>query len=383
MNYIDVAIKNSKAYFCLDCGKCTANCPISQYNEEFSPRKIINQAVLYNQNQVINNELIWSCLTCQMCSERCPSDVSFSQFIIDVRKEALNKGKLPQCSHGGVIQTVMKMMANPNLKQKRTEWIPKKLKTSKKGDVLYFVGCLPYYDNIFSKDIDVKPLEIGKSTIEILNYLGIEPVILEDERCCGADLLTIGDKENFEKLAKINISLIKESGASTIVTACAECYNILKNIYPSLSKEFKVKVWHISQFINEKLDSFKFKSPSDKKVTYQDPCRLGRYNGVYDEPRNVLTAIPDVELVEMVKNRNNALCCGTNSWINCDANSKQIQVRRLKQAVNTDGSVLITACPKCEIHFKCAMNDENLDKNSRINIKDLTVFFASSLKSGA
>jgi len=383
MNYIDSAIKKSKAYYCLDCGKCTANCPIAQYDEKFSPRKIIDQVILYDPEKVIGNGTIYKCLTCQMCSERCPSDVSFSQFIIDIRKEAFKTGNLPQCSHGGMLHTIMQMMANPNLKQKRMEWIPKKLKTSTKSDVLYFVGCLPYYDNIFGKDFDLTSTNIARSTLTILNHLGIEPVILNDERCCGIDLLTMGDHDNFVKLAEINIKLLRDSGAKTVVTACAECFNTLKYLYPEVSKDFKMEVKHISQFMSDKLESFKFKKQSNVKVTYQDPCKLGRHSGVYDDPRTLLNAIPGIELVEMKKTRNNAQCCGTSSWINCDTVSKKLQVNRLTQAVDSGGEILVTACPKCQIHFNCAMNDESLDKSSKIDTKDLTVLFASSLSSRA
>jgi len=381
MNYIDTAIKKSKAYYCLDCGKCTANCPIAHYDETFSPRKIIDQVILQNPAQILQNGTIYQCLTCQMCSERCPSGVTFSNFIIDIRKEAFKTGNLPQCSHGGMLHTIMQMMTRPHLKQNRTGWIPKKAKTAEKGDILYFVGCLPYYNNIFSKDFGIKPTDIAVSTLKILNHLGIEPVIMKNERCCGTDLLSMGDMENFTKLAEINIKMIKDTGVKKIVTACAECYHTLKEIYPEISRDFNLEVLHISQFISENLSSFQLKKKKNLKVTYQDPCKLGRYNGVYDDPRKIISSIPGVELVEMKKSRSSAQCCGTSSWISCDTVSKKLQVNRLTQAVSSGGKLLVTACPKCQIHFNCAMSEETLDESARIDIKDLTVLFASALSS--
>ena len=383
MSYFDSAVKKSKAYYCLDCGKCTASCPISQFDENFSPRRIIDQVILQDPHKITENGSIWKCLTCQMCNERCPSDVLFAQFITDIRKEAFKEGHLPQCSHGGILHTVMQMMARPNLKQNRTGWITKKLKTAEESDYLYFVGCLPYYNDIFNVDIEVKPLEIAQSTVKILNHLGIEPIVLDNERCCGIDLLSMGNEESFKELAQLNIDMIMESGATKVVTACAECYHTLKNIYPTISPKFKPEILHISQVINNRLGDFSFKKKQDTKITYQDPCKLGRFSRVYDEPRNALTAIPGVELKEMVKSRHNAMCCGTSSWINCDTVSKRLQVQRLTQAVNSGGEILITSCPKCHIHFNCALHGENIDKGAKINVQDLTVFVASSLSSGA
>ena len=212
-----------------------------------------------------------------------------------------------------------------------------------------------------------------------MNFLDIEPQVLANERCCGHDLLWMGDVENFKRLAEHNLKLIKESGAKKIVTSCPECLVSLKFDYPEMFGKQNYEVLHISELISEKLSKDKLKLKKlEKKVTYQDPCRLGRFSEIYDQPREVIKAC-GVEFLEMPRNRKNATCCGTSSWVNCDIYSKMIQTDRLKQAKDTGAEILITACPKCQIHFKCTQNAENYPKEDKLEIVDLVSLFASAI----
>ena len=315
-----------------------------------------------------------------MCNERCPSDVYYSEFIRDVRIEALKIGREGECSHGGAIQSLMRIMTQPNLKQNRLAWISEDLKVAKEGEYLYFVGCLPYFDAFFT-DLDLNTIRIAKSSVKILNYMGIEPVIMKNERCCGHDLLWTGDIENFIRLARFNLSEIKKTGCKKLIVSCPECYTTLKVDYPKYVGDLGMDVIHISEFLAENLtnDKLKFKK-SKKKVTYQDPCRLGRFSGIYKQPRDVMKAIQGLRLNEMEKSGKNAVCCGTSAWINCNSVSKQIQIDRLIEAKSTGADFLITACPKCQIHFKCTMNDRNVSKDTKIKIMDFTALVANSLE---
>jgi Fe-S oxidoreductase len=144
-------------------------------------------------------------------------------------------------------------------------------------------------------------------------------------------------------------------------------------------------VQHISELLAEKVEAGDIafaESAGEETMTYQDPCRLGRHAWVFDEPRTVLREIPGLELVEMDRNREGSLCCGTSSWINCDITSKQIQAARLTSAKATGASTLVTSCPKCRIHFKCALQDGLLAKNAAIEIKDLAVVAAEAMQEG-
>ena len=270
----------------------------------------------------------------------------------------------------------MKIMADPRLKQNRLNWTSNNL-ISRKGKILYFTGCLPYFDSVF-KEIDVNALDIARGAVRIFNSLGIKPVVMDNERCCGHDALWMGDQENFESLGKLNLDLIAKTGAEKIVTTCAECYRTLKLDYPEYLGEPDFEVIHLSEFLAEMIDErrIEFKQ-REETVTYQDPCRLGRHLGIYEPPRKVIESIPGLEFVEMSENRDKAKCCGTSAWTNCTRFSKQLQVERLMDAKETDATRLITTCPKCQIHLKCAMNDtlkkDKIENKMKIEIEDLTV----------
>jgi len=153
----------------------------------------------------------------------------------------------------------------------------------------------------------------------------------------------------------------------------------LKVDYPEMFGAQDYQVLHISEVIAEALSNNKTKLKKlEKKVTYQDPCRLGRFAGIFEPPREVIKA-SGAELVEMPKNRKNAICCGTSSWVNCDTYSKMIQTNRLKQAKDTGAEMLVTACPKCYIHFTCTQNAEGYPEEDKIEIVDLTTLFADAL----
>ncbi|MGB7062218.1 MAG: (Fe-S)-binding protein [Candidatus Zixiibacteriota bacterium] len=372
-------LKKTRAYSCLDCGKCTAICPISRVNQGYSPRRLLTKALTGSNENLLSDKTIWTCLTCMQCQEKCPSDIDYIQFTRLIRFDAKGDGQEAACSHGGALQSLMKIMTAPELKQNRLGWITPDLKTSEKSEYIYFVGCTPYFD-VFFADIKANSLESARSTLKILNFLGIEPQVLPNERCCGHDLLWMGDLENFKRLAEHNLKLIKESGAKKIITSCPEGLTTLKVDYPEMFGTQDYEVLHISELIAESLSDNQSKLKKlGKKVTYQDPCRLGRFCGIFDAPRQVIEAC-GAELVEMRKNRRNAICCGTSSWANCDAYSRMIQANRLKEAKDTGAEVLITACPKCQIHFSCTQNAEGYSEEDKIEILDLTTFFAQALK---
>jgi heterodisulfide reductase subunit D len=375
-------IKNTKAYYCLDCGKCTAVCPIANVRNGYSPRKLVTLTVNRSDDYVLQEAGLWSCLTCRRCQDICPSDVDYVEFTKLLRYEAKKIGEEGKCSHGGALHSLMKIMTAPELNQDRTGWITSDLKISKDSEYLYFVGCLPYFDTFFS-DIKASSLDIARSTLKILNLLGVEPQIMPNERCCGHDLLWTGDFENFKKLAQHNIDEIKKTGAKKIVTSCPECYMTLKIDYPDLLGKTDYEVMHSSEFLAERLPQMKIKG-LNKKVTFQDPCRLGRFMNIYEAPRKVINSIKGVDFKEMKRSGSKAICCGTAGWINCDAFSKKIQDERLKEAKSTGAEILVTACPKCQIHFKCAQTGLEKEKEKKkeelkIDIIDLTTFLALAI----
>lgn len=353
---INEAIKNSKAYLCLECGKCTSVCPVSRFNRGYSPRILINRALKGTSPELMKDKNIWTCLTCRLCDEQCPADVNYVELTQAIRFEAQKLGEEAICSHGGAAQSLMRIMSTPSLMPKRMDWVSKDLKIADQGEILYFVGCLPYFDVLFS-DIGVETLRQSRATVKILNKLGITPVVLAQERCCGHDLIWQGDFENFKKLAEYNINEIKKSGAKKIIFSCPECYRTFKIDYPKYF-EINFEMEHISEFVGREIAGNKIKfNDLEKTVTFQDPCRLGRHLGIYDAPRKVMAAIPKLRLNEMRRSKQRAVCCGVSAWMNCATFSKQIQLMRLKEAKETGADLLIVSCPKCEIHFNCAMRE--------------------------
>lgn len=374
---IQVILRKRQVYNCIECGKCSSVCPIGQINGEYYPRLIMRKAI-YENPEMMEDGLLWSCLNCGRCDEVCDLDVHFYELIKDLRTEYRNwGGNGVYTPHNGGLHSWMKMMTFPDMSQNRLDWIDSDLKYQEKGENLYFVGCLPYYDKFF-KELKPNTLSIAKSTVKILNAGGIEPVIMKNERCCGHDFLWGGDVENFKKLALQNLEEIKKTGAKRIITSCAECYHTLKTEYPKYVGKSGIEVVHISELLSKNISTMKLKK-LDKKVSYHDPCRLGRLSGIYEEPRTILNAIDGIELHEMEKNRTSALCCGTSGWLSCGTYSKQIQTAILKEAKNTGADTLITSCPKCQIHFKCALSDKKMEEETRINVQDLTTLVASCL----
>ncbi len=376
---IKKAIKDSRAYLCLECGKCTSVCPVSRFNHGYSPRILVNKALKSGNLDLLKDKNIWTCLTCKLCDERCPAGIDYINLTLATRLEAQKIGEEALCSHGGAAQSLMRIMTSANLEQKRMDWIEDGLRVAESGEVLYFVGCLPYFDVLFS-ELKINTLNAAKASIKILNHLGITPVVLPQERCCGHDLLWGGDLENFKKLGEYNVNEIKKAGVKRIIFSCPEGYRTFKIDYPEYF-DCDFEVLHITEMISDAISNSKLTlKKCDKVVTFQDACRLGRHLGIYDEPRNAIAAVPDLKFVEMVRSRNRAICCGVSAWMNCSTYSKSIQLARLKEAKETEAELFVLACPKCEVHFNCAMNDEKAGKEVKIETIQLVTLIADLLE---
>ncbi len=383
MNLMRDIVGRHQAWYCLACGKCSAVCPITRWETRSycSPRLLVDKAISGNTDEVFRDPLLWSCLTCNRCSQLCPSSVRFPDFIRDSRILARQKGLSGDCSHGDVIQTWGRMMSHPDLKPNRLEWLDDDIKVSNKSEILYFVGCLPYYDTLF-KYLDIEGVEIARAAVKILNHLGIAPQVLADERCCGHDQIWEGDLETFRTLASLNIERIKQTGARQIVTTCPECARTLKMDYPKLGGDHGLEIVHLSQLLCQSdlgLELNLSEKNLNRAATYQDACRLSRHLGIYDEPRELITTV-GLELIEMERTQRSSLCCGTSGWTSCGRVSKNIQAERLKEAKTTGADLLVTTCVKCQIHFRCAQAGSEFDQEIDIQIRDLTTLVADRLQ---
>ena len=375
------AIKRSRARFCYECGKCTGVCPVARYDRSFSPRSLLVRAVRGEEAKLVDDVNVWSCLTCKLCDTRCPAAIDYGLLTKAIRAVVRHEGGEGTCTHGGAVQSLTRIMTSPRLKQDRLGWVDDTMRVRRQGDTVLFVGCAPYFDVLFS-ETGADTLAGARGAVRLLNAAGVEPVLLPNERCCGHDLLWGGDVENFRMLARQNIDAIESVGAERVVVACPEGYMTLKVDYPAHFGALSFKVVHLTEVLAESVESgsLTFAGGGEKTVaTFQDPCRLGRHMGIYDAPRTVLGALPGVEFVDMRRSRERAVCCGVGGWTNCTSFTKMLQADRLREAKAAGADVLVTACPKCEIHLKCAMNDPVLKEEVGIDIIDLAALAASRL----
>ncbi len=205
-------------------------------------------------------------------------------------------------------------------------------------------------------------------------------MLVGGEVCCGHDLLWRGERDEFEHLARTNKKAFSGRGIKHILTTCAECCRTWKLDYAEIEPEYSPRVEHFAEFVASRVDTGDLITCSggEQSITYQDPCRLGRHLGVVDAPRRFFEALPDTPFVEMPRSGRDALCCGTSGFIHCDAASRALQQQRLSEAATTGAGKLVTACPKCLIHFKCAQAEERRreGKEPEIEIEDFTVLAA-------
>jgi len=375
--------------YCMECGVCTGSCPVAMALDGFSPRQMIKRAMKEPEGEILSSPDLWACLSCSRCSDRCPVEIDFPAFIRGLRQKARLQENLPKLSHHGMFHTIVSLQAariehdraKPGgapvkPEQDRIGWAKAAGKISDTGDYFYFTGCIAFYDVAFEY-LDLKMLTSAENNLKLLNKMGIEPVISNDECCCGHDAFWCGDETTFETLARKNIETIKKSGAKTVIFGCPEGYSMFKEAYTERFGPLPFEVCHITQFLAQRLPTtdLTFKAGSVDRVTFQDPCRLGRRSGIYEAPRQLIQMVTGCELAEMEHNRENAVCCGTTAWMQCSACSKEMQIQRLKEAEAVGAKAIITACPKCQIHLTCAKKNTAHD----LAIIDLVSFLADNL----
>ena len=372
--------RDANIRLCLDCGKCTVVCPVARHDSGFNPRLIV-QKRLSSNGLDYKDETIWECVSCYMCVERCNYRVNFPEFIHNLRAEALEEGSRLQCSHGGALQSLQHLMAYQGLKQNRLGWLPRDITMADQFETIFFVGCAPYFDVVF-KDLGVNTLGGVKGALRLLNNAGVPFNIMANERCCGRDLLLQGDREGFLALAQSNMEQFERHGVKKIITNCPECYHTLKVDYPMVVGNPGLEVVHLTEVIAPLVKAGKLNlGKLEKRATYQDPCALGRCSRIFDEPRQVLASISGLKVVEMEQSREKALCCGASPWAYCGVVNRKIQEQRLSQAAAVEAEILVTSCPKCEIHLKCAQKSSDGGVRG-IEIQDLAYVAAHSLDSG-
>ena len=352
---------------CFQCGLCDVVCPWNRVRD-FSMRKIVRQATFGLTE--IESEDIWLCTTCGRCPQHCPRDVRQIESGVALRRIATEYGVFPKAVTP--IRTVRGSLVgegNPlnEERAKRAEWAEGlSVKTFSEGmDILYFPGCYLCYDPRLKK--------VAKATANILNAAEVDFGILgSKENCCGESIRKTGDEEVFKRLARENIKTFIDNGVKKILVSSPHCYHTFKNEYPEFKVDFEVV--HISQYLFELIHEgrIELSKAYGKKVTYHDPCYLGRHNGIYDEPREALKKIPGLELREMPDSRVDSLCCGGGGgriWMETPKGERFSDLR-LEQAIGVGADVLVTSCPYCIANFEDSRI--TLDVAEKIEVKDIT-----------
>ena len=352
---------------CYECGMCDAVCPWNRVIT-FSMRKLIREAAFGLSE--IEREEIWRCTTCGICPQRCPRDVKQIEDMVSLRRMATEYGLFPPSVRSiRAVSASLTAQGNPLGEERKTradwaEGLP--VETFAEGmEVLYFSGCYPSYDPRLQK--------VAAATVNILNKAGVDFGILGvKENCCGESVRKTGNEELFKHLARENIKAFVDHGVKRILVSSPHCYHTFRNEYPEFMVSFEVV--HISQFLFQLIGEGRLALTKEygRTVTYHDPCYLGRHNGIYDEPREVLNRIPGLELREMTESRENSLCCGMGGgriWFET-AMAERFSNLRLEQATGAGAEVLVTSCPYCITQFEDTRL--NLKDGEAIQIKEIT-----------
>jgi len=352
---------------CYQCGLCDTVCPWNRVRT-FSMRKIVRQAAFGLTE--IESEDMWLCSTCGKCPELCPRGVKIIECGVSLRRIATEYGVFPGCAEPvPAISESLKVEGNPLREERkdRANWAEGlSVKTFTEGmEYLYFPGCYPCYDPRLKK--------VARATADILNLAGIDFGILgSKENCCGESIRKTGAEELFKRLARENIKTFVDHGVKNILVSSPHCYHTFKNEYPEFMVNFEVV--HISQYLFELICQGKLDLTKEyrKKVTYHDPCYMGRHNGIFDEPRETLKKIPGLELIEMADSLEDSLCCGGGGgriWMET-VKGERFSDLRVEQAVAAGAEVLVTSCPYCITNFEDSRL--NLEDSEVIEIKDIT-----------
>jgi Fe-S oxidoreductase len=353
--------------YCYQCGLCDTVCPWNRVRD-FSIRKLIRQAAFGLTE--IENEEIWRCTTCGRCPQQCPRGVNQIEVGVSSRRIATEFNVFPSAVKPvrGVSASLV-AEGNPlnEERAKRADWAKEQSVKdfSEEMEILYFPGCYLSYDPRLKK--------VAAATATILKKAGVDFGILgKSENCCGESIRKTGDEELFKRLARENIKTFIEKGVKKILVSSPHCYHTFKNEYQEFMVHFEVI--HITQYLSELINErrLEFKKEYDKKVTYHDPCYLGRHNNIYDEPRNVLKKVAGLELIEMIESKEDNLCCGGGGgriWMETPKGERFSDIR-MEQAVDVGAEILVTSCPYCISNFEDSRL--TLDCEDKIEVKDIT-----------
>jgi glycolate oxidase len=370
---------------CIHCGFCRLGCPtFSATHRESRNARGRNALAFYFLNgteppSMEFAEAFYTCTTCQACTYFCPAQIKVDEIVEGVRRQLYEAGVVPEpiLGVGANIKKTGNVYAGS--KEDRIEIYPTALKEKiKKGefkaeaDTLLFMGCVPSY-------LDMKMVP---SLLKPLDMAGVDYTTLAvEENCCGFPLFLMGDPA-FEDHAKKMIERIEATGARELVTPCAGCYKTFKKIYPDI-RPLGLEVYHSIHYLERLIEEGRIalNGTFEKKVTYHDPCDLGRAFKIFEEPRNILKKIPGLDLIEMQRNRLQARCCGGGGGVQAldPDTATAMGAERVRDALAVGAEVIVSGCAACKDNLKKGAKAIPKKERGKIKIMDITEILAKAL----
>ncbi|TQS23766.1 (Fe-S)-binding protein [Microbispora sp. KK1-11] len=404
-------------YTCTECGRCQSQCPAWNTDKPLSPKMLIldqrdhafavapyllagekekesfSEDVLalldkplVGEDGVIHPDVLWSCTNCGACVEQCPVDIEHIDHILDMRRyQVMIESSFP--SEAGVMLKNLENKGNPwgMSEMKRAEWIEEldfevpivDEKMPEDVEYLFWVGC--------AGALEDRAKKTTKAVAELLHIAGVKFGVLGPmEACTGDPARRLGMEFLFNMLAQQNIETLNEAGVKKIVATCPHCFNTLANEYPQLGGTYEVV--HHTQLLAHLVEEGRLTpiTPIEEKITYHDPCFLGRHNKVYAQPRDIMAKVPGVQAQEMHRCKERGFCCGAGGarmWME-ERIGKRINTERVDEALTTDPDTVSTACPFCLVMLGDAINEKKNAGQAKesLEVVDVAQLLIKSIK---
>jgi len=393
-------------YSCTECGRCSSHCPATMSGKELAPRQLMlnlrdylyehqaevaaakapgadgAEAVTVGDNivgeRLIHDEVLWACTTCRACEEACPVLIEYVDKIVDMRRHLVQEeSRFPT----ELTRTFKQMETQSNPwgvdAAQRAAWaegldIPT-MAEKPDAEYLFYVGCAGAFDD--------RAKRTTQAFTKVLKHAGVDFAILGvEELCNGESARRIGNEYLFQTMAQMLVEVLNGYNVKKIITNCPHCFNTLKNEYPQFGGNYEVT--HGVEFVMQLIAKGKiaFKTNGSKAITYHDSCYLGRYNGVFDAPRDILAKIPGVILREMERSRKFGMCCGAGGgrmWME-EEQHQRVNFRRVEQALETNPDIIAVACPFCMTMVDDGIKSKSLEE--KVQALDVMELVAENMR---